>query len=317
MLQFILDLTGCAGIDDDDTPPPLPPRDPDMLPATKVTDESSLTQSLSSYSLNHKKLIRRGSEHSLINYSLSNSEQLAKDKSRSLEKSAKAGKKKGNKKSETFSGRGTPTCASLHASPNRSNMYFGSSPTHTSMSHAHLTSSMSGSSGNILAVSSSIGGGSGTDVAKTPKKNSRWTNIRNKMGKKFSRGSVSTDSEDCTGKHHRSKPQRSQSIPSSRKAGVYVSVRNASVSGEEMSGMSYTDGGAGVGGGGGVAGAVLPRHRKSSSSYTNNVNLVAKIFSVLNCWVDEYFEVSRVKLLSAGENLSSRDIRLGAWVLFL
>lgn len=266
-----------------------------MLPTTKITpDESMLTQSLSSYSLNHKKLIRRGSEHSLVNYSLTSSEQLAKDKTRSLEKSiTKSGKKKGNKKADTFGGRATPTCNSLHASPNRSNMYFGSSPTHTP-AHAHHLSG-GGSSGNITS-----GGGSG-DIPKTPKKSSRWTNIRNKMGKKF-RGSVSSEAEDGTGKyhhHHRTKPQRSQSIPSSRKGAVYASARNASVSGDDLSGISYPDGAVGgVGGaagvGGGVAGSMVvpPRHRKSSSSYTNNVNLVAKIFAVLNCWVDDYFEVS-------------------------
>ena len=184
-------------------------------------------------------------------------------KSRTLEKANKP-KKKSGKKADTFSGRATPntTPNSLHASPNRT-MYFSSSPSHSI---------------NLSAAAAFAN----QDANKTPKKSSKWTNLRMKMNKKFSRSpSVSADTGDDT--KLRTKPHRSHSIPAIKKSGVYPG-RNASISGGDDVSLSMADGGS--------ISAGHTRHRKTSSSQANNVNLVAKIFSVLSCWVEEYFEVS-------------------------
>lgn len=218
-------------------------------------------QSLYSSRIPSRRIVRRGSEHSLLTCSMSigpaESTPDKQKKSKTLEKPVKG--KKRSKKSDTFSGRGTPTSSSVMNSPvrNSANLYFGSSPSHAS-----------------LGVSASF---STADIQqKTPKKVSKWSKLSNIVVQKFSRA----EGDDT---RMRVKPQRSHSIPSIKKCGVYP-VRNSSVPGEEM-GMG------GLAENGSIS-SINPRARKSSSSQANSVNLVAKIFSVLGCWVEEYFEVS-------------------------
>lgn len=233
-----------------------------------------VTQSLNPHRMS--RMIRRGSEHSLLGCSLNLGtanpfEKLSlspslggKDrKFKTLEKLKV--KKSKNKKADTFGGRGsgTATPTSAFTSPSKSSMYFSGSPSRTSIS---------GSLGPSAIFSN-------PDLTKTPKK-SKWMNLRNKVGKRFLRSP--SDTEDV---RLQNKPQRSHSIPSIKKHVVY-SGRNTSVSGEELGMISMPDGGS--------ISMVSPRIRKPSTSQGNNINLVSKIFSVLKCWVDEYFEVSLV-----------------------
>lgn len=252
-------MTGC-GIEEADTPPPLPPGHPNMVPSLKTTDEDLVTTSLN-YRI--PRMIRRGSEKSLLSCSMSmgppptpsGGHGKGSKKSKTLEKQQK--NKKKPKKSDTFSGRSTP---SLLSSPAKSaTMYFNGSPSHTAGGNLSLTSSFSSAD------------------LKTPKK-SRWLNLRSKVGKKLSRSPSHTSEYEVV--KTTAKAQRSQSIPSIKKSSIY-SGRNSSLSGEDM---GVTDGG--------PMGIVSPRLRKRSTSGNNNVNLVSKIFSVLSFWVEEFFEVS-------------------------
>ncbi len=276
-LYLFSDLTGC-GMDDDDSPPPLPPGHPnaDSKHSDTMTKEE---ESLGSF-YRRGGLVRRGSEHSLLNYSLNmgQSPMLSGGGGGGGGKAkGPEGKGKGKKvkKADTFGGRGTPTASlSLMSSPIRSSnnsMFLGGSPSH----HG----------GNSLAPSASF---SNADLGgKGQKKQSRWGNIRSKVKKNFSRSpSVTAESDEAKILH---KPQRSQSIPAIRKTAV--NSRNGSISmasGEDYAVANVTD----IGGGGG--GIVSPRRRTSNShaaTTANDVNLVSKIFSVLKCWVEEYFEV--------------------------
>lgn len=212
--------------------------------------------------LSSSRMVRRGSsEHNLLTCSLVVGQSPAKQgKSKTLEKPLKG--KKRTKKSDTFSGRGTPTSSSLMNSPVRStNMYFGASPSHSA------------------SVSASASFSAADQHNRTPKKMSKWSKISSMVNKKFNRGGAETDESRL-----RVKPQRSQSIPSIKKCGVY-SGRNASISGEEMSFGGTLIGSESIS-------SISSRSRRTSSSQGNSINLVAKIFSVLGCWVEEYFEVS-------------------------
>ena len=241
-----------------DAPPPLPPRDPDML--SPKYDE---TRSLSSPFM-PKNLVRQGSEHCLLSSSINlgsisnisdkysiTSGIFGRDKKpKNEEKSSSKGKRK--KKSDTYSGRATPTGPSNGSPSKSSSMYFGNSPSHSRAS----------------GFSSSF---NQSDLDKNSKK-SKWFIIR-KVGKKLSR-SPSIDPDEVK----KNIPQRSQSIPSVKKCGLYPG-RSTSLSTEEPDGLT---------------GLVSPRHRRRTSSLqVNSVNLVSKIFSVLSCWVNDYFEVSR------------------------
>ena len=247
ILTVLVDLTGCV-VEDDDIPPPLPPRHPNMVAST---NEDLMSQSLNIR--NFPRIVRQRSEHSLLTASLNigptKTDYDIKDK-----KDKSKGKRK-NKKSDTFSGRGTPTGGSVLSSPVRSSTMYFNSPSHTGTTS--------------LAPSASF---SAADTKSTPKKTSRWSNIRNKMGKKLRSPSISADTEEPG--RLLNKPQRSHSIPSIKKCGVYS--RAGSITGEEME----------------VGGSIVsPRIRRGSTSQ-NNVNLVAKIFSVLTCWIEEHFEAS-------------------------
>ena len=263
MCPFSITSDLVAIIDEDDIPPPIPPRHPDMLllPLSKAEDDMVM-QSLP---LTSRGLVRRGSEHNILTSSMVVGQSPAKHgkKSKTLEKPPPKGKK-WSKKSDTFSGRGTPTSSSLMNSPvrNSTNMYFSASP-----SHAPVGTSASFSTADVQN--------------RTPKKVSKWAKISSTFNKKFSRGGP--NGVEAEENRLRVKPQRSQSIPSIKKCGVY-SGRNPSICGEEMSfGGSLVESGS--------ISSINTRSRKTSSSQGNSVNLVAKIFSVLGCWVEEYFEV--------------------------
>lgn len=208
--------------------------------------------------------------------SLTLTAQSSKDKkSKNLEKNHFRSKKN-KKKSETFNGRGTPP-SSAHSSPAKSaTMYFGGSPSHPS----NLTNSVSvgGAGGGALSCSSTF---SGIDCGSKSSKKSRWTMLRSKMGKKFTRASNVDEEESNT--LGRLRTQRSHSSASIKK---YNIDRTMSIT-EEDSRSDYLDGGS-------MSGS-NPRLRRSSSSHQGyNLKMLSKIFSILTCWVDEYFEVSSV-----------------------
>ena len=252
---------------------------------TSMTKEDGDLVMQSLYSGRIPRIVRRGSEHSLLTCSLQEGANEGngsggKDKKSKMADRFKPGKKT-KKKSDTFSGRGSSSgraTPSLLSSPVRSGQFVGS-PTHSSINpSASFTSS---------------------DFNKTPVKKSKWTNIRQRMGKKFNRSSSTNIEATEELNRLRVKPQRSQSIPSNRKCGVYGTAggRSASITVDDVI-PNLTDGGAAAGCVGG--GSVSLRGRRSSSSHcTNSVNLVAKIFSVLGCWVDEYFEVSLLSFCCA------------------
>lgn len=246
------------------------------------------------YSSRAPRMVRRGSEHSLLSCSMvvgpgsAPEKQTKEKKSKTLEKPKS---KRKTKKSDTFSGRGTPTSSSVLSSPvrNSSTMYFGSSPSHTGS--LSLRASASFSAADI-------------QLKTTPKKASKWSKISNIMNKKLNRAtSTGMDADDS---QLRTKPRRSQSIPSIKKCGIY-NGRNASIGGEEM-GMGLCESGS--------ISSTIPRTRtrKSSASQANSVNLIAKIFSVLRCWVEEYYEVSAEILCSSLGLASYTEVR---WPLLL
>ena len=263
-------------MEEEDTPPPLPPRHPDMysVQTTRTNKKQMLTESLDPSKLS--RMLRRGSEHNLLTTSMSSasssvsgtpSHSSGKDKkSKTLERKQPKEKKK-KKKSDTFSGRATPV--NVLSSPAKSSqMYFGNSPSHTSGSSSLSASQSFNASG---------------DMAKTPKK-SRWLNVRRKIKKNFTRSPSFVDADEIKAVHKSNKPQRSHSIPAIKKSGVY-NGRNASISGcSEDLGMNIPDG------------LISPRARRASTSPGNNVNLVSKVFSILMCWVEDYFEVSCARL---------------------
>lgn len=99
----------------------------------------------------------------------------------------------------------------------------------------------------------------GCESSKSPKR-SKWGDLKSKM-KKFKR-SPSLEAEELQGLQ-----------------GRYP--RKGSLSNDSLmsTGINLPDGG-------------MPRRqRRSSSSYGNSVALVSKIFSVLSCWQEQFFEV--------------------------
>lgn len=100
----------------------------------------------------------------------------------------------------------------------------------------------------------------GFDSNKSPKR-SKWDGIR-KITKKFKR-SPSLDGEELQGLQARY-------------------ARKGSLASDNLmsTGVNLPDGG-----------GAPRRQRRSSSSYGNSVALVSKIFAVLTCWQDQFFEV--------------------------
>ncbi len=251
----------------DQGPPPLPPRDPDMLLPPNLYEDR------------RKILPRRGSEHSLLSLSMSvgSGAQKPLEKQLSIKKSGKDKKamkkleeislknKKKNKKSDTFSGRATPTTSSALSSPARTSsiLYFpGSSPSHNTS----------------VSCSASF---NDSDLGKSPKR-SKWNMIR-KVGRKIARSPSIVDQDDVKNAIKSNKPQRSQSIPAIRNCGIYT-ARSVSITAENGLCGNLTDGG----------GMISPRIRRGSTSQ-NDVTIVSKIFSILTTWVEDYFEVCVTK----------------------
>ena len=278
---------------DDDLPPPVPPRDRNMMA------EIDVSQSLGGY-LQSGTLIRSGSEHSLLTQSVCMAESTSKfhpgtklragmlplrrgslnplmDKSVIPKSPKKSDKnifrsKKSKKKSDTFGGRGTPTNSAMASPARSSTMMFNHSPSHTSS----LSSSVNmGGGGGASGVSISLSASFNSGDSKCKK--SRWKLLQNKVGRKFNKTNIAEEEEEEMPRGSRA--QRSNSSPSMRKFGVN---RNYSITDEDFRVGSMGDG----------SGVISPRSRRASSSQQGcNGKVLAKIFSILNVWVDQYYEV--------------------------
>ena len=286
-------------MDDDDLPPSIPPDHPNKLGGR------SITSSLNNY-WREGTIVRHGSEHNLTSQSITIAElpgskfhkgeqhgnsillrrksltpmaqkHFNSDKDKKTKSLENPFRSKKNKKGENLSIRGTPP-SSVHSSPAKSStMFFGGSPSHTS----NLTNSVSvGRAGNALNCSGTY---SSVDVKCS--KMSPWMMIRSKMGKKFSRSSTMDEEEPCV--HGRNRTQRSHSTPSIKKFNV---GRSLSITEEDIR-YEFRDGG-------GSVSSTNPRVRKSSTTQGYNLKMLSKIFAILTCWVEEYFEVRLIVVWS-------------------
>lgn len=220
--------------------------------------------------------LRRGSLTPMMDSKQSSRSSAKEKKSKTSDKNPFR-TKKNKKKADTFSGRGTPTSSVLSSPARNATMYFGGSPSHSSGLSNSVNLGGGAGNGGSLSCSTSFNSGD----AKTLKK-SRWMMLRNKMGKKFTRTPHMMDEEEP--KIH-GRTQRSHSSPSVKKYNV---GRSLSITEEDIR-INMTDGGHG----GSVSGIVSPRLRRASSSQQGyNLKMLSKIFSILTCWVDEYYEVS-------------------------
>lgn len=299
-------------MDEDDIPPPVPPRHPNMLAETIHDD--LVTQSLGGYRMQNN-LVRSGSEHCLLSQSTiepsglkshrqqqqfsGSTSPLASLRRGSLtpisrhsakEKKPKSEKnpfktKKNKKKSDTFGGRGTPTGSVLSSPARNATMFFGGSPSHTVNLSSSVNLGGGGGGGASTRGSLSCSASFNSADIKSSKK-SRWGMIRHKVGKKLTRTPNMLDDEEPKIQGRGPRTQRSHSSPSIKK---YSVGRSLSITEEDGRGVSLPDGGTGMS----ISGAVSPRLRRGSSSQQGyNLKMLSKIFAILTCWLEEYFEVS-------------------------
>ena len=253
-----------ANLDDDDTPPPLPPRDPDMLaPATPSHDLRTHD------SLVGNRMIRGSSEHSLLTTSLN------------IGSTTRSPFHHGN---AMLISPAHQTRSAL-STPERRRF---SSTKEQSGSQKPLPGG--GKKSNTFGRYSPVQPGDLPETAKSPRKEktkSRWSGLKDKVNKKFKR-SPSMEAKEMQGFPRES---RSQSIPSVRRNNI-IAPRKTSVGPEVKLSVAVDvpD-----------SGALSParRQRKTSSSHVqglavNTVTLISKIFNVLGCWQENYFEVGVV-----------------------
>ena len=243
----------------DDVPPPLPPRDPDMLaPSTPTHDTRSVFGN---------RMVRGSSEHSLLTASLNigpghhrspfhHGNAMMISPSHQTRSALSTPERKKHANTMDHSGSGTPKKLSAGKKASTFGRY--------SPSAEHQDGSVSKGS-------------------KKDKSKSRWTGIKDRMKlkQKFKR-SPSIE----IGKELGSSPRevRSQSIPTIRKNTVGSITRKTSVGPEvKLSvAMDVPDGG----------GHSPSRSRQRTLSVQGSgVTLISKIFSVLGCWQDNYYEV--------------------------
>ena len=291
------DLSVCGVAEEENVSPPIPPDHPNI-----PTEENLVEQSLSTF-IRCGNMVRHGSEHSLVTnsvnlsevcesnqqYRLRNTSPLRrKSLNQMISTSSSAGKErkyksleknhfrksKSKKRVESLSGRGSPA-NSISSSPARNtNMFFSGSPSHT----RNMTGSLSlvgggGSQGSLSGFNS---------LDSKSSKKSRWTMMRMKMGKPFSRTS-NMEEEEASMQGSGRRTQRSHSSASIKK---YSIGRSSSITEEDFLNSGSVHGGS-------ISSVAGPRMRKGSITQQGyNLKMMSKIFSILTFWVDEYFEVS-------------------------
>ena len=245
--------------DDGDTPPPLPPRTPDMIieSAAAASREARL---LSSSSAVGNRMIRGSSEHSLLTASLNIGpghhlpylqSNSASALSPAYQQSRSALSTPERRKHSTFDNSGSRT-------PKKQ---------------------LSAKKSSTLGRHSPVPPGEQKKASK-----SRWNFVKKKVSKTFKK-SPSMEGSNLQGSPRES---RSQSIPTIRRNNV---TRKTSVGPEvKLSvAMDVPDGG-GMGGAS-SQGPSPARRQRTLSTQGSGVTLIAKIFSVLGCWQENYFEV--------------------------
>lgn len=227
--------------DNNDMPPPLPPRTPDMLIESEATTRDG--RSLSGSAVGNR-MIRGSSEHSLLT-------------------------------------------ASLNIGPGHHSPYL-QSPAHQTRSalstperRKHATfESRSSKKQSSSKKASTLGRHSPIPPGgeqKKDKSKSRWKFVKSKVSRTFKK-SPSMEGGNIQGSPRES---RSQSIPTLRKNNV---MRKTSVGPEVKLSVAVDvpDGG---------SAGPSPRRQRSFSTQGSGATLIAKIFSVLGCWQENYFEV--------------------------
>ena len=244
--------------DDADTPPPLPPRTPDML--VESADVATRDARSLSGSAVGNRMIRGSSEHSLLTASLNigpgnRSPYLQTSNAMMISSTYQVSK-------------------SALSTPER-RKYVDNSGSKTPKKH-----SSSGKKSNTFGRYSPIPPGEHHDGKSSKKEKSSkrgWKIVKN-ITRSFKR-SPSMEGGNLQGSPRES---RSQSIPTVRRNNV---VRKTSVGPEVKLSVAVDvpDGGS--------QGPSPARRQRTLSTQGSAVTLIAKIFSVLGCWQENYFEV--------------------------
>ena len=127
-----------------------------------------------------------------------------------------------------------------------------------------------------------------TELGSSPNrqaKTSKWQSLKKKMGIKLNR-SPSMDTEDLASYQENSTCPNPDLLPKRNR----TFLRKHSLSSEISRSISMTDGMVVASPAGGGR---QQRRGSGSASQCNNVNLIPKIFGVLACWQENFFEVSR------------------------
>ena len=248
-------------VNDEDTPPPIPPRTPDMLIEAAAASREARSLGVS---LVGNRMLRGSSEHSLLTASLNigpghhspfhHGNAMMISPAHQVSKSALSTPER--RKHSTFDNSGSRT-PKKHSTGKKSNTFGRYSPIPP---------------GEQLEV--------GGKASKKDKSKSRWNVVKNKVSKTFKR-SPSMHAE-VTDLQSSPREKRSQSIPTIRRNNV---MRKTSVGPEVKLSVAVDvpDGGS--------AGPSPARRQRTLSTQGSGVTLITKIFSVLGCWQENYFEV--------------------------
>ena len=241
----------------DDVPPPIPPRDPDMLAQTTPTHElrpQGLTIG--------NRMVRGSSEHSLLTASLS------------VGPGQQSPFHHGNAMMIGLNPRQTRSALSTPERKKNSNTIDNSG---SRTPKKLVVGKKSSTFGRYSPVSDSP-----EKAVKKEKAKRRWVGVKHKISKTFKR-SPSMEVKDTV----TPREARSQSIPSIRRNNIGSLTRKTSVGPEVMLSVAVDV----PDGGGGLSPSRRPR---AVSVQGSAVTLIAKIFSVLKCWQENYCEVREI-----------------------
>lgn len=245
--------------DGDDVPPPLPPRDPDMLlpPSTPLHDARSHG------SVVGNRIVRGGSEHCLLTASLNVGPAHRSPFHH-------GGAMMASPAHQTRSALSTPERKKLSNTIDHSGL---GTPKKLSVGKKASTF------GRYSPVSDQAEGIS--KGSKKEKSKSRWNGLKERMKFK-SKIKRSPSTQEELGALPRE--ARSQSIPSMRRNNVASVMRKTSVGPEVLLSvaMDVPDGG---------APSPSRNRQRALSVQGSGVTLISKIFSVIGCWQENYHEV--------------------------
>lgn len=246
--------------DNDDVPPPLPPRDPDMLlpPATPSHDARSHGSFIGN------RMVRGSSEHSLLTASLN----------------------VGPGHRSPFHHGGAMMASPAHQT--RSALSTPERKKHSNaMDHSSLGTPKKlsvGKKSNTFGRYSPVDHQEGISKgSKKDKSKSRWNGLKEKMKFKSKiKHSASTHEE--LGASPRE--ARSQSIPSMRRNNIATVTRKTSIGPEVLLSVAVDVPDSGVS-------SPSRIRQRALSLQVNAVTPITKIFSVIGCWQENYYEVRK------------------------